>query len=288
MEWLERMNKAVDYMEECLEGEFDVDEAARAACSSTFHFQRLFHVTTGVTVSEYMRRRRLTLAAQELASAKSRVVDIALRFGYDTPESFAKAFRKVHGVSPSAVKAFGVRLKAFPRLSFQIFIKGEKDMGYRIIEKEAFRVVGKGIVVSLKDGENFRRVSQFWDDSERDGTVERICSHMGPMGMLGICMEADQIREEFAYMIAVEKPETGQAADLEEKEIPASTWAVFESVGPMPGAIQDVWKRIFSEWFPATGYEHAEAPELEVYPPGPKSMTDQDYGSEVWVPIIKK
>ncbi len=286
MEWLERMNRAVDYMEGRLAEEFDVEEAARAACSSTFHFQRLFHVITGVTVSEYMRRRRLTLAAQELASGHARVIDAALKFGYDTPESFSKAFRKMHGVSPSAVRAPGVHLKAFPRLSFQIFLKGEKDMDYRITEKKAFKVVGKGIRVSCKEGENFKRVPRFWEESGKDGTMERMSALAGPMGMFGICMEFDPPQEEFTYMIAVERPKGTVPADFVEKEIPAASWAVFDSVGPMPGAIQEVWKRVFSEWLPATGYEHADAPELEVYPLGNTSAAD--YRCEVWVPIIKK
>ena len=286
VEWLERMNRAVDYMEACLAGEFDVEEAARAACSSTFHFQRLFHVITGVTVSEYMRRRRLTLAAQELASARARVIDAALKFGYDTPESFSKAFRKMHGVSPSAVRTAGAHLKAFPRLSFQIFLKGEKDMDYRIVEKGAFKVVGKGVRVSTRNGVNFTRVPRFWEESEKDGTVERICAHTGPMGMFGICMEFDRPQEEFTYMIAVEKPNGAVPADFVEKEIPPASWAVFDSVGPMPGAVQDVWKRIFSEWFPATGYEHADAPEMEVY--RTENTSDAEYRCEVWVPIIKK
>jgi len=286
VDWLERMNRALDYMEGHLEGEFDVDAAARAACSSGFHFQRLFHVVTGVTVSEYMRRRRLTLAAQELASARSRVIDTALKYGYDTPESFSKAFRKMHGVSPSSVRTANVRLKAFPRLSFQIYLKGEKDMDYRILEKKAFRVVGKSIRVSCRDGENFRRVPQFWRESEKDGTAGRIGALAGPMGMFGICMEFNQPQEEFTYMIGVEKPNGTVPAGLVEKEIPAASWAVFDSVGPMPGAVQEVWKRVFSEWFPATGYEHADAPELEIYPAG--NTGDADYRCEVWIPIIKK
>jgi len=286
VEWLERMNRAVEVMEGCLEGGFDVDAAARAACSSTFHFQRLFHVITGVTVSEYLRRRRLTLAAQELASGHGRVIDTALKYGYDTPESFSKAFRKMHGVSPTAARKAGVRLKAFPRLSFQVYLKGERDMDYRIVEKGAFKVVGKSIRVSCRDGENFMRVPQFWRESEKDGTVGRLDTLTGPLGMFGICMEFNQPQEEFTYMIGVEKPKGALPAGLVEKEIPAASWAVFDSVGPMPGAVQEMWKRIFSEWLPATGYEHADAPELEVYPTG--NTGDADYRCEVWIPIIKK
>ncbi|TCT16214.1 GyrI-like small molecule binding protein [Natranaerovirga pectinivora] len=99
-------------------------------------------------------------------------------------------------------------------------------------------------------------------------------------------MEFDLENEEFAYVIAVEKPEVGLAGDFVEKEVPSATWAVFESIGPLPKAMQDIWRRIFSEWFPATGYEHADAPELEVYLPG--NISDEDYKCEIWIPIIKK
>lgn len=285
MEWLERMNKALIYLDGCMEKEVNIEEAARLAYSSTFHFQRLFHALTGFTVAEYVRKRRLTLAAQELAAGSGRVLDVALKYGYDTPESFSKAFRKVHGISPSAAREPGVSLKAFPRLSFHISLKGDKDMNYKIMDKEAFQVIGKSIRVTTRDGENLRRIPAFWQEVMQDGTHDRLSALAGKMGLLGICMDFDQQQEMITYLIAIEKPEGPTPEGFEEREMPASTWAVFESVGVLPQAIQKVWERIFSEWFPATGYEHAGGPELEVYPDGPN---DENYRCEVWVPIIKK
>lgn len=285
MEWFKRMADAVEYMENHMEDPFDAAEIAKIACSSTFHFQRMFHMITGNTVAEYIRKRKLTLAAQELAATKAKVLDIALKYGYDTPESFSKAFRRVHGISPSAVREPGARLKAHPRISFQLSLKGDKEMDYKIIEKDAFKVVGRGIRVTTRDGENFKRIPKFWEESCQNGFYDRLCSISGGADILGICMN-DFSNEQFTYIIATKKTDDFNEKDMSETEIPASTWAVFESVGPMPESIQKVWGRIFSEWFPATSFEHADAPELEVYPHG--DANSDDYRCEVWVPILKK
>jgi len=276
---------AVEYMENHMDESIDIEEVAKVSYSSTFHFQRMFHMLTGSTVAEYIRKRKLTLAAQELAATAIKVLDVALKYGYNTPESFSKAFRKVHGISPSAAREQGTKLKAHPRISFQLSLKGEKDMDYRIVERDAFKVVGKGLRVTTKDGENFKRVPKFWQESYQNGVCDKICSICGETPILGICMN-DFCNEEFTYMIAAEKPDGFKDKDMSEIEIPASTWAIFESVGPVPGSIQKVWERIFSEWFPSTGFEHADAPELEVYS---KGNTDaEDYYCEVWIPIVKK
>lgn len=286
MEWLERLKTALDYLEGNLETDVDIKEAARLACCSPFHFQRMFHILTGFTVVEYVRNRRLTLAAQELAMAKTRVIDVALKFGYDTPESFSKAFRRLHGVNPSTARESGVNLKAFPRISFHLSIKGDKDMDYKIVEKEAFAIVGKSIKVTTKNKQNLKLVSEFWRECCQKGICGELSTNAGELGLLGVCMDFRPEDEEVTYMIGVEKPQNKALTGFEEKEIPASTWAIFESVGPMPHAIQRVWDRIFSEWFPATGYEHSGGPEMEVYPPGDSAA--EDYQCEVWIPVIKK
>ncbi len=287
MEWLNRLNRAIDYIEGNLLSEVKVNVAAREAASSVFHFQRSFMILTGVTVSEYVRRRRLTLAAQELATTNGiKVIDVALKYGYETPESFTKAFSKLHGLPPSQVKQKGVNLKAFPRITFTLSIKGVVGMNYRIIEKGSFKMVGKSLKVSSADGENLRAIPAFWTQCNNDGSSEKICGINPSKPMLGVCMnDFDKEMNTFTYLIAVES-EDKDTQGLEIHEVPASTWAVFESVGPMPTAIQDVWKRIYSEWFPATGYEHAGLPELEVYYEGDTSS--ENYSCEVWIPVKAK
>ena len=285
MESLQRMINSIEYIEEHITEQLDIGEIARNAYASTFHFQRMFHMLTGVTVTEYIRRRRMTLAAQELASSNCKVIDIALKYGYDTPESFAKAFRRMHGIAPSSARESGQRLIAYPRLSFQIYMKGDQEMNYSIMEKESFKVIGRGIRVSTVDGENLREIPLFWKEVNESGVSEQLRSMSADPLMFGICMDFSPNQEEFTYFIGV-KPQHGEdPGTFIETEIPASTWAVFESVGAMPNAIQNVWKRIFSEWFPATAYEHAEGPELEVYPAG--NPYDGQYRCEVWIPIIK-
>jgi AraC family transcriptional regulator len=159
-------------------------------------------------------------------------------------------------------------------------------MNYKLIEKEAFTVMGKGMTVSLTDGENNWLIPLFWNASNQNGLTKALGKAAGPMGLLGVCMPFDTLQEQFTYLIAAEKTSDEPLADTEVIEIPAATWAVFEAIGPMPHAIQNVWERIYSEWFPSTGYEHAAAPELEVYLDG--NVNDPDYRSEIWIPIIKK
>lgn len=287
MEGLQKMADSIDYIEKNLKYDCKIDDVANVACMSKFHFQRMFSMLTGATVAEYIRRRRLTLAAQELTHSKSKVIDVALKFGYETPESFSKAFRKIHGISPSVARQNSQILKAFPRLSFQIQLKGDVEMDYKIVEKEAFNVVGKDIRTTTVNDENLREISGFWDKSNSNGFTKELAKDCGPMGLIGICMGFDSTQEKLTYCICAEKNRLNIPSDWEEKVIPATTWAVFESVGPMPDAMQKTWERIFSEWFPSTGYEHAGGPELEVYPQAGDIRSEQ-YRCEVWIPIVKK
>ncbi len=286
MEWIDCMRNALVYIEANLDGDISIKRAAEIAASSTFHFQRAFSMLTGVTVADYIRKRRLTLSAQELAAKKCRVIDAALKYGYETPESFAKAFRKLHGITPAQARAPGAELKAFPKISFHISITGGKDMDYRIEEKQEFEVIGAAKRISTKDGVNFKEVPAFWEDCWRDGTCEKICAAAAGSYMYGLCLEFKEDQTEFEYMIAADAPEGKLPAGLEKRKIPAATWAVFTAVGPVTEAVQDITKRIYSEWFPATGYEHDDAPEIEAYPEGDTSSPG--YRCEIWIPVKKK
>lgn len=284
MEGLQRMNDSLEYIEGNLDSTLHIEEIAKVACMSKFHFQRMFQMITGVSVAEYIRKRKLTLAAQELSHSKARVLDIALKYGYESPESFSKAFRKAHGISPVEVRRTGINIKAFPKLSFQIQLKGEQEMNYKIIQKDEFKVVGKGSKVSI--GENNKEVPLFWEQSNNNGWTKDLAAQAGDMGLMGICLEHNHKQENMTYFIGVEKNSEKIIQGCEERIIPSATWAVFEVVGPMPHSIQNLWRRIFSEWFPSTGYEHGNAPEIEVYPDGDPNA--EDYRSEIWVPIIKR
>jgi AraC family transcriptional regulator len=306
MEWSERMNAAIDYIEGNLAGEIDINKAAEKAACSSFHFQRMFMVIVGFTPAEYARRRRLTLAARELLSSNAKVIDIALKYGYDSPDSFTRAFRQLHGVTPQAAREPGVTLIAFPRISFSIVLKGGSDMDYRIIEKTAFDVIGKARKFTTEGGENLIKIPQFWDEFIHDENGENVLMELtqgkpGPATgalELGICVgegvkegwwESPTLSvgyEGFIYAIGAEKPDKPVPKGFEVFHIPAAYWAIFESFGAMPKAIQDVTVKIFQEWFPSTGYEHDTKPELEVYLRG--DPNSKDYRCQVWIPIVKK
>lgn len=285
MDWLTAMNNAVEYMEANITEKIDIEKVAKMALSSSFHFQRMYYMLTGVTVAEYVRRRRLTLAAQDILSG-DKIIDVAYRYGYTTPEAFTKAFKKMHGISPSAAREPGTNLMAYPKLSFHISIKGDKNMNYKMIDKGSFTVIGKQTRITAVDGENFKQVPKFWDDCMNDGSYEWMCSKADKLGVLGVSMDLHNFNKGFfTYMIGVEETTDSLPEGYVSVPIPAATWAVFESIGPLPEAIQDITRRIFSEWFPATGYEHDCAPELEVYPEG--DIYSPNYKCEVWIPVKK-
>lgn len=285
MDWIQGMQSAIDYIETNLYSQIDYEQVGKAAGSSSFHFMRMFNMLTGFTVGEYVRNRRLTLAGQELAMSNARIVDIAFKYGYETHESFTKAFQRFHGISPSAAREPGASLKSIGRLLISVTLKGDKPMNYSMFEKEAFSIVGKKIKVSNIDGVNFKLIPQFWQDSMEDGTYEAFAKlSTDEMGAMGVC--ANFRENSFDYFIAVNYSGGEIPEGMEVLQVPRLTWVSFESVGPIPEALQDVTKRIFSEWFPSSEYEHANGPELEIYTPG--DMQKLDYKSYVWVPVVKK
>lgn len=285
MDWISRLNEAVAYIEGNLTREISIDQAAKIACCSTFHFQRMFSYIADVPLSEYIRRRRITLAAFDLQRSKEKVIDIALKYGYESPTAFTRAFHNVHGVSPTEARRIGVPLKAYPRISFKITIKGVAEMNYRIVSKDPFKITGVKEHYNMRVEECFEQVPLFWQKTAQSGIVPKLCELMDqePYGVLGVstCMDG----EVFDYYIAVATSK--EVPDgMEEYTVPACTWAVFECIGPMPTAIQDLQKRIVAEWLPTSGYEYANAPDIEVYSEGDQQAAD--YRSEVWLPITKK
>jgi len=285
MEWLSCLNEAVNYIEAHLEDEVCLEQAARLARCSSFHFQRMFSYLADVPLSEYIRRRKMTRAAFDLCSRGDKIIDVALRYGYESPTAFNRAFQSVHGIAPSAARAEGVKLKAYPPISFKITVKGEAEMNYRIEKKDAFRIVGVKEHYSMSLEDCFANVPLFWQRTAERGIIPRLCALMDrePMGVLGVstCMDG----KDFDYYIAA-ATDREAPKDFEEYTVPACTWAVFECVGAMPDAIQNLQKRVVGEWLPNSGYEYANAPDIEVYFEGDQQA--EDYRCEVWLPIVKK
>ena len=285
MEWVSRLNEAVDYIEVNLDKEISYDKAAQIACSSTFHFIRMFSYIADVPLSQYIRRRRLTLAAFDLQTGSEKIIDIALKYGYESPTAFNRAFHNVHGISPTAARKKGVSLKAYPRISFKITIKGDAEMNYKIITKDAFKIVGLKEHFDMCIEECFEKVPLFWQKTIQSGAIPQILEQMSkePYGLLGVstCMNG----QDMDYYIAV-ATDKETLEGMTEYTVPACTWAVFECVGAMPTAIQELQKRIVTEWLPTSGYEYANAPDIEVYFEGDQQSAE--YKCEVWLPIAKK
>ena len=285
MEWIEGMNCAMDYIERNLDGEIDQAKAAQIAACSEFHFQRMFVFITGVTVSEYIRRRKMTAAAFDLMNGDARVLDIALKYGYESPTSFNRAFQAVHGVSPSRVRNEGISLTSYPRITFTLSVKGEKAMDYKIVTKEPFRIVGYATHEQMTMEDCFEKVPAFWQKVAAQGGMEKLCALMSgkePNGILGVSSCDNGTYTGYYIAVASDAP---VPEGMEEYTLPRTTYAVFEAVGPMPTAIQEVQQRIISEWLPSSGYEYAPAADIEVYPAG--NQQAEDYRCETWLPIVK-
>ncbi|MEW4277843.1 AraC family transcriptional regulator [Priestia megaterium] len=290
MDLLRNMNRALDYIEENLTNDIDFREVARLALCSEYHFKRMFSFLAGITLSEYIRRRRLTLAAFELKDSNIKVIDVAIKYNYSSPDSFTRAFQNLHGITPSEAKKSGSSLKAFPKMTFQLSIKGGNEMNYRIEEKEAFHIVGiKERVPIIFHGVNPKIVAMW--ESLNDETIRELkeLSNVTPLGLLSASVNFSEGRMEekgqLDHYIGVAT--TKDCPDhLVQLEVPAGTWAVFEAVGPFPDTLQDVWGRIYSEWFPASTYEQVEGPEILWNEH--KNVTSPTFKSEIWIPVLKK
>lgn len=279
MEWIKSLNKAIDYIEDNLLQDITCDEVAKHIYISTFHFQRTFNMLTGLTIGEYIRNRRLSLAGQEITKENVKVIDIALKYGYETPESFSKAFRRFHEITPNQAKKEGGNLKSFNRLVIKIKLEGGNAMDYKIVKKEAFKVVAK--TRTFTDENNTKEIPVFWDEYYSNKLHEKVC------GAIGICAQEKTGCKEFKYGIGcIDKDVEEIPKDFEVLEIPSYTWAIFKCVGSMPNSIQDMWKRIYSEWLPQAEYELISDYDLEVYTDG--DTKSKDYISEIWIPVKEK
>lgn len=281
MEWIERLNKAIGYIEDNLTEKVDYEELARIACCSSYHFQRMFSYMAGMPLSEYIRKRKMSLAAVDLQGEDAKIIDVAEKYGYSSPTAFNRAFQSIHGIAPSAVKAGGVSVKSFPKITFKITVKGVEEMNYRIETKEPFRIVGVSVPLDKEIEKNFAVIPQKWQEISTDGTLQELIGMMDtePMGVLGVstCNREEQWR----YYIAVSSSK--ETEKYEEYTVPAATWAIFPGTGTNQ-SIQELEKRIVTEWLPTSGYEYGDAPDVEVY----ISPDPQNAKYEVWIPITKK
>ncbi|HEK9100649.1 AraC family transcriptional regulator [Bacillus pfraonensis] len=290
MNSLKNMNAAIQYIEDNLANDIDFKEVAKLALCSEYHFKRMFSFLAGISLSEYIRCRRLTLAAFELKDSNVKVIDIAMKYGYNSPDSFSRAFQNLHGITPSEARNSSHSLKAYSRMTFQLSIKGGHEMNYRIEEKEAFRIVGiQKRVPIIFSGVN-PEIASMWQslDSQSIHTLKTL-SNVEPTGLISASTNFSEGRMEEKgeldhYIgVATTKDCPDQFTQL---EVPASTWAVFEAIGPFPSALQNVWGRIYSEWFPSSNFEQIQGPEI-LWNEN-KDVTSPTFKSEIWIPVLKK
>ena len=289
MDWITGIQNAINYIEEHLTEEIDYEIVAKEASCSSFYLQRIFSILCGMTLGDYIRNRRLTLAGNELSAADDKVIDIALKYGYESPESFTRAFSRFHGVTPSKAKKDGSKLKSFSRLSVKITLSGGNIMDYKIIEKNAFDIIEKVEAHTVENSENAKSIPDFWMRSHNDGTVKTLLDTTTDRTYIfGVCYgNLPENAKTFDYSIAAKcDNNTVVPEGFRKNTIPARTWAVFECKGAMPNAMQDMWHKIISEFFPTSGQQPTYEMDIEAYTDG--NMGSPDYRSEIWVPVIKK
>lgn len=289
MDWVMGLQKAIDYVEDNLTEKLDYEKIAAKACVSSFHFQRIFSVMCNFSLGEYIRNRRLTLAGAELNQSSKKVIEIALKYGYESPDSFTKAFARFHGVTPSAARGQRANLRSFTRLSIKVSLEGGSIMDYRIEKKPEFKVIGKSQVFDKSDEFNRDDIPAFWSKCHKDGIVKELYdlarTSQNSGLVFGICCEGNS-SDQFPYMIGATYENTGIPKGYSVTEIPGYTWAVFRCVGAMPRAIQSLWHQIYTEFFPTSEYQPAYGIDMEAYYEG--NMDDKNYVSEIWIPVEKK
>ena len=284
MEWLKQLSAAIDYIEDHLDSDISYEEAAGIAGCSVFYFQRIFSYVAGISLSEYIRRRRMTQAAFELQRTGAKVIDIALKYGYTSPTSFNRAFQSVHHITPAAARSAGSTLKAYPAIHFTVQVTGGKAMAYYITEKQPMRVVGVRIPLAEDMEENQRMIPGFWKSVSDSGLFDQISalSDRDPGGIMGVSVYEGP--QQFFYYIGA-STDTAVPEGMYAVEIPSATWAVFENEGRFKENVQGVFRRFYTEWLPFSGYVYAGLPDIEVYPVCDERPVSGH--SEVWIGIRK-
>lgn len=289
MQPLKPLNQAMEYIEQNLAGEIDFNRLAQLAGCSEYQFRRIFAFLSGMSLGEYIRLRRLSEAATELAQEGGRVLDIAIKYGYESPDAFARAFQALHGIPPSEAKKGQGPLKLVAPMTFQLTIQGGKEMEYRIVEKGAFRIVGLNKQVPLQHrGVNQEIVAMTQGLTPAIITELKAMSNQEPRGIISASVHLEESMAEGTMLdhyigVATDQPCPDRYHSL---EVSPGSWAVFTVRGPFPETLQNTWARIYSEWLQVADYEIAPGPSI-VWHQSPDT-TNPNYHSEIWIKVVKK
>ncbi len=286
MEWNEKLQEIIDYVENHLQRKeelIDSEEISKIAGCSFGFFQKVFSYMNGISFAEYIRSRKLTLAGYDLKSTDLKVIDISYKYGYDSPTSFTKAFQLFHGVSPREARNRDVVLQVVPKMQ----VSERREYSWKLEQKEGFRLVGKRIIVSCEDNLHFRKIPEFWNECQRDGTFAKLISMdtAVPKGIFGLFGTYEEQSSEMEYSIMA-RSDQELPHGFTEVNIPGATWAIFDCRGSVPQAIQKGWQYLNEEWLVKYPFQHAQCPEIEWYSNG--NAYDSDYLSQIWIPVIEE
>ncbi|MEV0096875.1 AraC family transcriptional regulator [Streptomyces sp. NPDC050738] len=285
---LDRLNLAMEHIERQLDSSVDVGELAQVAATSEYHLRRMFSALAGMPLSEYIRRRRLTVAGAEVLADERTLLEIAVRYGYGSGEAFARAFRAVHGVGPGEARRTRAALNSQPRMTFRLIVDGSSSMRYRVVRKPEFSVVGaKARVPLVHSGPNQAIIDFVRGTGERTRKVLEKLSDQEPHGIVAVCDDLDPSRAEgteldYYYGVVTSESAPENMATL---PVPAGTWAVFTTSGPAPEAIQVLWRDVFTEWFPSNPYRSRPGPEILRMR---MSADGSEADAELWLPVERE
>lgn len=286
MDWIKSFQKSVNYIEEHISEPLELERIAGCMNVSAFYYQKIFSILCGFTVGEYIRNRRLSLAGGELLSSEEKIIDIAMKYGYDTPEGFTRAFARFHGVTPSEARKRRFA-RSFEKITVEISVKGGSYMDYKIEKKKGFKIVAKEQrFEKIEDVQGRSDIPAFWTECHGDGTVKYLsesCKKDGVLGaaVVGMCMEDPVVAKDFPYLIGAEYGGGEVPEGYKIVDVPAAEWAVFKIDGLSEKSIQQTWHKIFAEFFPSSNYKPAGNFDIEVYP------TDS-YKGEIWISVEGK
>ncbi|MFH8657202.1 AraC family transcriptional regulator [Streptomyces afghaniensis] len=289
---LDRLNQAMEHIERHLDESVDGAELARIMTTSEYHLRRMFSALAGMPLSEYIRRRRLTVAGAEVLAGRETLLEIAVRYGYGSGEAFARAFRAMHGVGPGEARRTGAALVSQPRLTFRLTIEGSSSMQYRIVDRPAFTVVGFKTRVPLVHSGPNQAIVDFVRGIDKQA-LERLgkLSDQEPHGIVAVCDDLDPSRAEgteldyYQAVISAASAPTDAPAGTTTLPVPPGTWAVFTTSGPAPRAIQELWRDVFTEWFPSNPYRSRPGPEILRTDLSADGTTAD---AELWLPVERE